>query len=452
MRGSLFYLIQLVAFVSIAVWLSQYPGWVRIDWLDWQLETSCALFLLAISMIIAIVFIGRRVIYGLIQIFLSVWHYRKVYRDKAGYQALVQGMAAVAVGEVGDAKRFSREADYLLSDSCLTRLLSTQAAVLGGDLAVAGRYFATMRDNENTAFFGLLGLMRLASARGDYPYVLQLAKKANKLRPTSVKVATTIVFALAQDGQWEESQSVLQDFVKRGLISKLASKRHRAALLIERSRLAKNQDMSLIFAAKARESQPDFVPAIVAEAQLLGAMGRKDKAYTLVSKEWKQTPHPDLATSMRILWKDEIAGSMLLSKIQAMVESLPEHTESRLAVAETALDNDFWGEARAQLASLAPDNIGPRACMLWARLEEGEHGNLMKSRNWMERASSSLSDPAWTCISCGSVTPLWTLVCSNCCTFETITWIRPPVVIFPPVLSSFPRNGIDPARSSMIYT
>ncbi|AFX99130.1 hemY family protein [Candidatus Endolissoclinum faulkneri L2] len=447
MRGSLIYLIQLVTFVFIAVWLSQYPGWISIEWLDWKLETSCALFLLAISVIIALATFSWRVVYALIKIPSSLWHYRKVYRDKAGYHALIQGLAAVAVGDGGEAKRFSREAGSLLKDPYLTRLLSAQAAVLGGDLSVAGRYFATMRDNEDTAFFGLLGLMRLASARGDYPYVLELAKKANNLRPTSVKVATTMVFALARDGQWEEAQSALQDFVKRGLISKSSGKRHRAALLIERSRLADNQDLSLTFAAKARESQPDFVPAIIAEAWLLGAMGRKDKAYTLINKEWKQTPHPDLVTLMRILWKDDLAGSMLLCKIQAMVESLPEHAESLLAVAETALDNDFWGEARAQLSSLAPDDIGPRACMLWARLEEGEHGNLIKSRNWMQRASYALSDPAWTCISCGSVMPLWTIACNNCGAFETITWIRPPVIVFPPVLSSFPRNGMDSVRS-----
>ncbi|WP_281684470.1 heme biosynthesis protein HemY [Thalassobaculum salexigens] len=444
MRRSLIYLVQLAVFVAVAVWLVQNPGGVRVDWLGWRLETPFALFLLVIGIALWIAAVGWRAALATMRAPFSFWRHRSAHRHEEGYKALVQGMAAVAVGDGEEAKRLAREADRLLREPSLTRLLSAQAAALSGDAAAAARYFAALRDDQETAFIGLVGLMRLADARGDDAHVLELAEEAHKLRPTSVQVATTRIFGLARAGRWAEAQAALYDAVKRGLIPRPEGRRHRAALLIERSRLAETQTESLDLAAKARESQPDFVPAIVAEATLLGATGRKDKARKLVGDQWKQAPHPDLAETMRNLWDGE-SVSMLLRKIQSMVEKLPDHPESRLAVAETALDGDFWGEARAQLSALDPEDVGPRACALWARLEEGEHGNVTAARQWLERAAYAPSDPAWTCDSCGAVAAQWMATCGNCGAFDTVGWTRPPrVAVVPPALVTQDGDAVGP--------
>jgi len=444
MRRSLIYLIQLAVFVAVAVWLVQHPGGVRVDWLGWRLETSFALFLFVIGVALWIAAVGWRAALATVRAPFSFWRDRSVHRHEEGYKALVQGMAAVAVGDGEEAKRLAREADRLLREPSLTRLLSAQAAALSGDSAAAARYFAALRDDEKTAFIGLVGLMRLADARGDDAHVLELAEEAYKLRPNSVQVATTRIFGLARAERWAEAQAALYDAVKRGLIPRPEGRRHRAALLIERSRLAETQADSLDLAAKARESQPDFVPAIVAEATLLGATGRKDKGRKLLGDQWKLAPHPDLAAAMRSLWEGESA-STLLRRIQSMVEKLPDHPESRLAVAETALDGDFWGEARAQLSALDPEDVGPRACALWARLEEGEHGNVALARQWLERAAYAPSEPAWTCDSCGAVAAQWTATCGNYGAFDTVGWSRPPrVAVVPPALVTQDGDAAGP--------
>lgn len=444
MRRSLIYLVQLAIFVAVAVWLVQNPGGVRVDWLGWRLETPFALFLLVIVIALWIAAVGWRAALTAVRAPFSFWRHRSAHRHEEGYRALVQGMAAVAVGDGEEAKRLAREADRLLREPSLTRLLSAQAAALSGDAAAAARYFAALRDDQETAFIGLVGLMRLADARGDDAHVLELAEEAHKLRPTSVQVATTRIFGLARAARWAEAQAALYDAVKRGLIPRPEGRRHRAALLIERSRLAETQAESLDLAAKARESQPDFVPAIVAEATLLGATGRKDKARKLVGDQWKVAPHPDLAEAMRRLWEGESASIMLL-KIQSMVEKLPDHSESRLAVAETALEGDFWGEARAQLSALDHEDVGPRACALWARLEEGEHGNVTAARQWLERAAYAPSDPAWTCDSCGAVAAKWMATCGNCGAFDTVGWTRPPrVAVVPQALVTQDGDAVGP--------
>lgn len=434
MRRSLVYLVQLACFVAVAVWLVQNPGAVRIDWLGWRLETSFALLLVVIAAALWVAAVGWRAALSAVRAPLSFWRHRSEHRHEAGYKALVQGMAAVAVGDAEEAKRLAREADRLLREPHLTRLLSAQAAALSGDAAAAARYFAALRDDEDTAFIGLIGLMRLADARGDDAHVLELAEEAHRLRPNSAQVANTRVYGLARAGRWIDAQAALYDAVKRGLIARPEGRKHRAALLVERARGAETPAESLDLVAKARENQPDFVPAIVAEARLLAAGGRTEKARKLIDDRWSSAPHPDLAATLRELWPGE-SPSFLLRKMQTMVGKLPDHPESRLAVAEMALDGSFWGEARAQLSALEPETVGPRACALWARLEESENGNAAAARLWLERAADAPRDPSWTCDSCGAVASTWSATCGNCGAFDTVGWSRPPqVAVMPPAL------------------
>src|SRR5690606_23953069 len=102
-------------------------------------------------------------------------------RREAGFRALTLGLAAVAAGDAEEARRQAREADRLLRDPSLTRLLSAQAAALNGDTAAAAKYFAALRDNDDTAFLGLVGLLRQALARGDDERALELADEAYAL-------------------------------------------------------------------------------------------------------------------------------------------------------------------------------------------------------------------------------------------------------------------------------
>jgi len=432
MRRSLIYLAQLAVFVAVAVWLVENPGDLRIDWLGWRLETTFALFLVVIAGALWMAAVGWRAVLATVKAPFSLLHSRSAHRREAGYRALVQGMAAVAVGDGEEAKRLAREADRLLREPGLTRLLSAQAALLSGDAAAAAKYFAALRDDKETAFIGLVGLMRLADARGDAAHVLELAEEAYTLRPESGQVATTRVYGLARAERWVEAQSALYEAVKRGQIPRPQGRHHRAALLVERARLADKLEDALGLAAKARESVADFVPAIAAEARLLAETGRKDKARRLIHDVWPSAPHPELAAILRGFFDGE-AASFVLRKVQAMTERLADHPESRLAVAETALDGEFWGEARAQLAALADEDVGPRACALWARLEEEESGDVAAARRWLERAAYGPGDSAWTCDSCGAASTAWSAKCGHCGAFDTLQWARPPrVALLPP--------------------
>jgi uncharacterized membrane-anchored protein len=63
-----------------------------------------------------------------------------------------------------------------------------------------------------------------------------------------------------------------------------------------------------------------------------------------------------------------------------------------------------------------------------ARLEEAEHGDLDKAREWLMRAGEALPDPAWVCDSCGALASEWQPRCGACDAYDGLAWHTPPRV------------------------
>lgn len=430
MRRSFLYLVRLAILVAVAIWLVQNPGDIRIDWLGWRVETSFALFAFVTLVVVLVAAMGVRALGAALLAPWSAMRRRAEQRREAGFRALTLGMAAVAAGDAEEARRQSREADRLLRDPGLTRLLSAQAAALNGDTAAAAKYFAALRDNDDTAFLGLVGLLRQAIARGDEERAQELADEAYALRPDAPLVATTRLFGLARRRRWFDAQVALYDAVKRKVLPEADGQRHRGALLVERARealAAGREAEALELAGKARESAPGFVPAVALEAELLGKAGKARRGQRLVEDAWPRAPHPALAAAYAGLSAD--AGAIeRFKRLHTLADRAAEHRESRLTIAEAALDAELWGEARVQLEALTGADVTERACRLRARLEEAEHGDHRAARQWLERAAAAPADPAWTCGNCGAVAPDWSAVCWHCGEFDTVGWTPPPRV------------------------
>ena len=99
-------------------------------------------------------------------------------RQKKGERALSLGMVAFAAGDHKMARRQARKAEKLLGSGLLPDLLSAQAAHAAGDGKAAMRYFTALSKNEDTSYFGHLGLMRLYQEQGKDTQSIEAAHKA----------------------------------------------------------------------------------------------------------------------------------------------------------------------------------------------------------------------------------------------------------------------------------
>ena len=193
MRRTLLFLLKLAIIVAIAVWLAERPGTVTLKWLNWELHSSVGVLIVVLVIGATLVALIHRFWRLVLRSPRHYLHRRAARKRERGYQALTQGMVAVAAGDAEEAKRQARRAGALLDDPPLTLLLAAQAAQLDGDEAAARGYFSRMIEREETSFLGLRGLLMQAMRSGDEAAALELAERAYRERPETPWVIRTLL-------------------------------------------------------------------------------------------------------------------------------------------------------------------------------------------------------------------------------------------------------------------
>jgi HemY protein len=419
-------LILLVALA--AAWLGRNPGTVSVEWFGWRADTSVAMLVFMIAVVTVLGALAYRFWRFLLGLPGSIAEALRLRRRRRGYEALSSGMIAAAAGDSREAQKQARRADSLLQDLSATRLLRAEAARLGGDTATARRTYEEMAQAPETALIGLRGLLDQAEAAGDRAEALRLAEKAYRQHPKARSIVERLFQLQVDFGQWAAADHTMAEALRNKIFAASDARPWRAAVLIERSRIAEKDgdiEAALSFAREAQQLDPDLVPAIVQHARMLGRQGKARRAQRLIEKAWPQHPHPEIAAAYGALFENE-EPLQRVKRYQRLLSFRPDHPEGHLALAEAALEAGLWGEARAHLGQAADRALTPRVCRLLADLEEAEHDNLAESRKWLERVATADPDSTWVCDSCGAAAGAWSARCNHCGAFDTMDWRQPP--------------------------
>ncbi len=447
-----FWLVVLAAAAAAIAWLADHPGSLTLYWRDYRIDTSVAVLAGAVALASALAAALYQLWRWLRRAPAAVARRRRESRRLKGYRALTQGMVAVAAGDPTEARRQARRADVLLNEPPLTMLLSAQAAQLNGDEAAAANYFSAMLERPETEFLGLRGLVVQASKTGDTARALALARRAKALSPRTSWVLSTLFELEARAGQWSSAEETARLALAAGTMRAAQGTRNRAIALYQQSLAAEaagETAAALKAARKANAIEPGFVPAAVETAKLLMLQGKRKRAERNVEAAWQLAPHPALARLYLALGESDEPIRRLM-RMQALAKLRPEHPESSLALAEAAIAARLWGEARRALAALPGDGAqgeSARACRLKAALEEGEHGDGARAREWLRHAAGGEPDAAWLCRNCGAAEAEWQALCPRCAAYDALAWESParaaPSSLVPPPAAAAGRSGVS---------
>ena len=294
------------------------------------------------------------------------------------------------------AQKFTGEAQRLVPSEPLTLLLGAQTAQLAGDRAGAEKTFRAMASRADTKLLGLRGLFVEAQRRADGNAAKLYAEEAAQSAPSLPWAGQAVLQLRSAAGDWAGALEMLERNKKTAAADKADYKRKRAVLLTARalSLEPSDRDNAKIFSLEAVKLAPDFVPAAALAGRFLAEAGELRKASRIIRTAWKDNPHPDLATAYIHLRFGDTARERL-SRAQELAAERPDHPESALAVARTALDAREFKIARDALAPLL-DRPTRRVALLMAEIERAEHGDEGSARAWMARALSAVRDPVWT--------------------------------------------------------
>ncbi|PIW29146.1 MAG: heme biosynthesis protein HemY [Rhodobacterales bacterium CG15_BIG_FIL_POST_REV_8_21_14_020_59_13] len=382
---------------ALSVFLTLNPGSVSFRFLgiEGQMPFALAigLFLIATFAILVV----WRLILGLWTAPDKFRQFNVRRRKEKGFDALENALIAAAAGEGEIAVRQAARADALLDRPALSRLLAARAAEAAGNLPGAEAHYEAMLEDPKSKLVAQRGLAQIAHERGAHSEAATYAKAAFEQSKSASWAFDALFDAQVAQGDWAAALETLNEGEKRRRIPVDRARRRRAVLLTAQALECENTDAETArsLAEKAASAAPGFAPAVVLAARLLAPVRKHKRAEELIKSAWSAEPHPALARALGDLRKSDTRAKRA-ERLRLLAAMRPEHRESKLLLAEAALDASQAEAARAVLDPLL--NMGTpsaRLCALASRLARQEDDDAA-ARRWMTRASHAPGEADWS--------------------------------------------------------
>jgi HemY protein len=372
-------------------------GVVHLEWFGWEADTSAWFAVAVLIGVVALALPLLRLIMFLMDAPGRIGKASQRARVRRGQEALALGLIAAEAGEFEEARRHADKAEDLIDEPRLALLLQARAAEVSGDTAAAERAYSGMLQNEDTEVLGRKGLMAAALKRGDRTAARAHAEAALRASKTATWPFQYAFDLAVQAADWDNAIEALDLGDKRKQIEDKVAKRRRAVLMaaqaarLERERRA---DKAAEMAQKAFRMAPAFAPAGALAARLLVGEGKGERAAAILEEAWENGPHPALAHAYRDIVPGE-SREQRAERMRALAEKRRDHRESKIVLAELAMERGDWGGAQAALEDAYRENPSSRICILFAQVARGR-GDDNAARTWLAQAAAAPREPDWS--------------------------------------------------------
>ena len=438
----LFSLIKILLFVAAvtaltfgATQLMEVSGGATINIAGIELTLSPLQLVFAFVALVVAVWLGLKLLKFFVAAFkflngdeTAISRYFDRNREKKGYEALAEGMMALASGEGHLAMTKAQRADKLLKQPQLTNLLTAQAAEMTGDTKKAEETYKKLLDNDKTRFVGVRGIMKQKLAEGDTDTALKLAEKAFALKPKHEETQDVLLKLQADKADWKGARATLGAKLKSGNLPRDVHKRRDAVLALSEARDVFEEGNSIDAreaAIEANRLSPDLIPAAVMAARGYIEAGNARYAARVLTKTWGASPHPDIAAAFAEIEPGETPAARI-KRFKALIKQTPNHPETKMLLAELNIAAEDFPAAKRALGDLNEADPTSRSLTLMAAIERGQGSDDVVVRGWWARALTAPRGPQWVCETCGNVHAVWGPTCGNCGSFDTLAWKTPP--------------------------
>jgi HemY protein len=434
-------LIKILVFVAVvaaatigAAYLLETDGGVQVTVAGTEYTLEPLQSAIAVLVLLVVVWVALKLLSLLVAILkflagdetaLSRWSNRG--RERRGYQALADGMMALASGEGRTAMTKAVKAEKYLQRPELTNLLIAQAAEMSGDTKTATETYKKLIANDRTRFVGVRGIMKQKLAEGDTETARKLAEKAFALRPRHEETQDILLKLQAQAHDWAGARATLSAKLKSGSLPRDVYARREAVLALSEATDILDPDATTEQREQAIEANrlsPDLIPAAAMAARSYIKKGRPKNATRVLMKAWEVRPHPDLAAAFAEIEPTETPVARV-KRFEQLTRIQPDDLETRLLRAELNIVAEDFPEARRAIGPLIDDAPDARVYTMMAAIERGEGASDAVVQGWLAKALTAPRGPQWTCDNCQHVQSPWGPVCDECGAFDTLTWRRP---------------------------
>jgi HemY protein len=435
MIWSLVKIILFLGLIAAAAWGAGYlleaDGGVRLSIADTELTFGPLASVIGLLVLVVAIWVVLKLV-GLVVAFMrfmagdetAVTRYFSRNRERKGYDALAEGMMALASGEPRVALTKANKAERLLKRDDLTLLLTAQAAEQSGDRARAQEAFKKLLKDDRTRFVGVRGLMKQKLEDGDTDTAMKLAERAFALKPKHTETQDVLLNLQAGSSEWSAARQTLAAKLKHGSLPRDVHKRRDAVLALGQARDIVDEDQSIAAreaAIEANRKSPDLIPAAVMASDAFVAQGKPKNATRVIRKAWEALPHPDLAAAFARI-KPEESPKDRIHRFTVLTNQHRDDPETKMLAAELRIAAEDFPAARKALGDLAETDPTARSLTIMAAIERGAGADDAVVKGWLARALSASRGPQWICDKCQKPHSGWEPVCDSCGGFDTLSW------------------------------
>lgn len=422
-RVFLFFLL-LFGLAAGFAWLADVPGTISISWNGYVWEQPpVVVALVAGAALVAFLLVVWLIRTILLSPQIAGRFFRRRRKDK-GYTALSHGLIALGTGNAKLARRYGLDADKLLPEEPAAKLLLAQTAQLAGKDDEARQRFEAMLDEPETKALGLHGLFVEAERQGEPVAARHYAEEAARTSPGLEWAGKAVLGYQAVSHHWDEALKTLESNYAAKLVDKKSYRRQRAVILTALAQKLEGGEPERAFslAKEAHGLALDLVPAAVLTSRLATRRGDIRKAAKVLEATWRLSPHPELAETYAHVRTGDSAVDRL-KRVKSLSAQRTNTPEGALAIARAAVEAREFEEARAQLKKLLQSEPTRSAFLLMAEVEEAEHGDRGRMRDWLARALKAPQDKAW--VADGIVSAEWQPVSPVTGKLDAFQWMSP---------------------------
>lgn len=374
-----------------AVWLSNNPGELMLQWRGWEVRLSFALFCL-----FALAYT------------LLIWNAYKLYRwfltdnplkspqrrdakRKRGLVALEQGWSALAIDDKTAALKWGKKALSALNGEASALRLLVQAS----KDKEHEKYLDQLMAIEDSEIYGLKIQIEAHMKQGESENALEKAHLLHTKQPKNPWVMKHLIDLHAALSHWDEAREMLKAATRLKALSP-EEVAHTGAVLDYgaacETDLAGQKKAALNLALSALKKEPGFHAAAVLAARLHVALGDVKKAEKLLLKSWGKDPCTEISEPYLALYAAENAAGRL-ARVQKLISNTPEHMLSRHLLARCAIDAQKWPLAKDALDQITENGEATASThILRARLIAAQKGDLEAINQSLKQAEEAAND------------------------------------------------------------
>ena len=350
---------------------------------------------------------------------------KKLQNKEKGYNAFVSGMIALANKDYKRAILESKKISNHLDDNpSLALLLKSEIFKVEKKYDELSVVYEDMSKNKHTENLGYRGMMEQYLRAQDYHHAFIYGERLFNNNPFIEKIYDTLVSIIAKTNNWQQLLIISDRAFSKKIIDKKVYEENKSIGFFEIAKIKQLSEIeeSLKYMQKAIKLRKNFPPYIKLYINLLIQNKNYNLAKKSIKKAWNELPHAEYKESILSLAAHlEIE---MLELVKYIAGTSYKNEESIILMVEAFVESKKWDDARNQIKDLLDVRPKKEVCLLMAKIEEGDSGDVQKINAWTQRAKDGVANNIWICTISKKNQQTWSSV-SEAGYFNSLEWRQP---------------------------